>query len=71
MEQAAQECYNFPPDTERAFEAISQQGMEEEGEIEEEKELIYEWNEEIRKDMRWNPFWHLLEQFFWCRIVAL
>ena len=44
MEQAAQECYNFPPDTERAFEAISQQGMEEE------EELIYEWNEEFGEE---------------------
>ena len=42
MERAAQEGYNFP-DTretlERAFEAIAQQGMEEE---EEEKGLIHE-----------------------------
>ena len=44
MEQAAQEGYNFPPDTERAFKAISQQGMEEE------EELIYEWKEELGEE---------------------
>ena len=44
MERAAQEGFDFPTDTreflERAFEAIAQQGMEEEGE-EEEEESIY------------------------------
>ena len=46
MEQAAQEGYDFPTDireiSKRAFEAIAQQGLEEE-----EEELIYEWNEEF------------------------
>ena len=69
MERAAQAGYDFPTDRretlECEFEAIAQQGMEEE---DEEEELIYEWNKEfgggrIRSGIR---FWHLFEQYCRC-----
>ena len=48
MERAAQWGYNFPTDTretlECAFEAIAQQGREEE------EEIIHEWNEEFGEE---------------------
>ena len=49
MERAAQQGYNFPTDTretlECAFEAIAQQGREEE-----EEEIIHKWNEEFGEE---------------------